>query len=980
MKQYQFDYRDFNQFSEELEKVESLINGKDETKVLFKVLSDILLTDSVDIVISELANRFPKAKIVGCTTNGNILYGHKSDSNVIVMCTVFECESTVIDVVSCNINGRSADDIKQFLIDAYKERPYVKAVEALVTMQSLSMENFHEAFDISLDGLIIFGGGAYNKDMINDKSYVFTKDMNYTKDSFVLVLYGGEELFIDTISIAGWKPLGQQYEITKAKDNIVYEIDGRPAFEIYSKYLNVKNNVFFNANSIEFPFLCSNDDGYEILRTPVSADSDNSIQMFSRIDDFKYMRLTYGDPDTILHSVKMGAQEIKKFKPDAISIFSCIARKSFWGKDIDKESSLYQKIAPTFGFFTSGELLSQSDRIHHHNETMVIVAFREGILEDEAEHPEEENLDNEGEMPLISRLVNFIGVATGELEDARAEAVMANKAKSDFLANMSHEIRTPINAILGFDTMIMRSAEDEKVLEYARDIASAGDSLLNIINDILDLSKIESGNMEIIPAEYDTAKLIGDIVNMVSLKIQDKGLKFELDVDSTIPSKLYGDDIRIKQVIVNLLNNAVKYTEKGSVTLQMTNVYSDDEIVLRVRIKDTGIGIKEEDVENLFKKFKRIEESRNRSIEGTGLGISIVVQFLKLMGSELYVSSEYGKGSEFGFDICQRIVDQAPIGDVTTKLHEKKSRVEYKKTFEAPDADILLVDDNPLNRKVIVNLLGETKIKIDEADGGFGCIEKSVEKKYDLILLDHMMPDLDGVVTAHRIKDDADNPNRYTPIIMLTANALAGAREEYMKEGLDDFLTKPVKPEILEKLIVKYLPTNKVLMQQDNEQEKIPVVEKPAEPSYSFESEQPQVKPIQRPAEGESVLNRIEGIEVRYALENLMSYELAEETVQMVGESAKSDIDELNAMYECLKEVTSEDDIELTEAFKSYRIKVHAIKSQSSTIGAMEMYGMARFLEMAAKDMQYEKIAGVHRLFADAYLELGERINEAFEG
>ena len=814
MRQLQFAYEDYNSFVEKIENVREFVGANGENKVLFKVFCDILLTDNLDDVLTILSERFPFAQIAGCTTNGNVIDGCWSKNiNIIVHCIVFEHEDTFVDVVSLDIKDKSAEEIESMLKDLRLDRPWAQAVEFFVSMKAMSYENFHAAFKNLKSGLLVFGGGAYNKDMIGDRSYVFTKDCQYTKYSMILTFYGGSCLQIKTDSVVGWKPLGRQYEITKAKDNILYEVDGRPAVDIYSRYLNVKNDSYFNVNSIEFPFLCSNIDGYEILRTPVSANADDSILMFSRVDDFKYLRLTYGDPDTILQSVKDGVDFIEAFNPETIFVYSCVARKAFWGENIDKETYPFQKLAPTCGFFTSGELLSSDSTIHHLNETMVIVGMKEGDSVKEILLDDEEEIESTGEVPLISRLVHFIGVATSELEEARMEADKANKAKSDFLANMSHEIRTPINAVLGLDTMILRSNVDETVKTYANDILEAGQNLLNIINDILDLSKIESGNMELVPAEYNTLSVISDVNNMVAVKALDKGLSFNIEVDDDVPSALYGDEIRIKQIIVNLVNNAVKYTDEGSVTfsLKLLNV-NENKVLIRISVKDTGIGIKEEDLNNLFVKFKRIEESRNRSVEGTGLGMNIAIQFLKLMNSELMVKSTYGEGSEFSFEIEQEIVDPTPMGDFNEKLKNKKVEYSYSHSFEAPMAHILVVDDNSLNRKVISSLLEETKINIDTADGGLTCLERTLKKKYDLILLDHMMPDLDGVQTLKRIRENSDNPNCDIPIVALTANALTGAKEEYMSLGFNGFISKPVDPEKLEKSVSSFLPPEKILL------------------------------------------------------------------------------------------------------------------------------------------------------------------------
>ena len=788
MKQFQFPFEDVTKFHKDLFAVRKLVASYENPKILFKIYSNILLTDFIEEVVNCINDYFPDAYVAGCTTNSIIIDGFLSNKNMGVQCIIFEDSDTKIDVVPISIDEARSNDLANTIKDIRKKRPWAKAAEMLVSMATFSYESFSKAFSNIKTDSFIFGGGAYNRDMISDEAYVFTKDHVYTKNAIIVIIYGGNNLFVKTTKTAGWKPLGKTYSITKAKDNVLYEIDNKPAFEIYSKYLNVKNNIFFNANSMEFPFLCSSEDGTEILRTPVSANEDNSILMFSKIDNFKNLTLTYGYPETILCSVREGAKEIVDFRPEVINCYSCVARKAFWKEDIDKEASIYQKIAPTFGFFTSGELLSENGVIHHHNETLVVVAMREGEPSKDFYVDDDFLKDDGGELPLINRLVNFIKVSTQEMEEAKMEADKANKAKSEFLANMSHEIRTPINAVLGLDTMILRSDADESIKAYAKDIYDAGQNLLTIINDILDLSKIESGNMELVPAEYKLASVITDVNNMVSIKALDKGLNFVLDIDPDLPTGLYGDDIRIKQVIVNLVNNAVKYTEQGSVTLKISQIYRiGKKVKLKISVIDTGIGIKEEDLANLFVKFKRIEESRNRSVEGTGLGMNIAIQFLKLMDSQLSVESIYGQGSDFSFEIEQEIIDEAPLGDFAKLSEDKKVEYAYNQSFEAPDANVLVVDDNSLNRKVILSLLKETRINLDAAEGGYECIEMTKNKKYDLILLDHMMPDLDGVQTLKIIREDNENPNKDIPIVALTANALTGAKEEYMKLGFDGF-------------------------------------------------------------------------------------------------------------------------------------------------------------------------------------------------
>jgi signal transduction histidine kinase/CheY-like chemotaxis protein len=389
-------------------------------------------------------------------------------------------------------------------------------------------------------------------------------------------------------------------------------------------------------------------------------------------------------------------------------------------------------------------------------------------------------------------------------EEARI-AERANRAKSNFLANMSHEIRTPMNAIIGLDEMIIRESNDETAKKYAADIKSAGGTLLSIINDILDLSKIETGKMELVPVNYEVSSVINDIVNMTEKKAEDKKLKFIMNVDKDIPSVLNGDEIRIRQILLNLINNAVKYTEYGSIKVDIS--FDRNASVLKAVVKDTGIGIKDEDKERLFNLFQRLDETRNRNIEGTGLGLNISMQLAKMMDGDIAVESEYGKGSTFTVKVVQKIADSTPIGDYTKRLEEsRKAEKEYKPQLVAPDAKILVVDDNDMNLKVFKFLLKNTKINITTVLSGVETLELLKSNKYDVIFLDQMMPGMSGIETLQYIKEQKLAEG--TPVVALTADAISGAREMYMEQGFTDYLAKPIIYEELEKLLLEYLGKN----------------------------------------------------------------------------------------------------------------------------------------------------------------------------
>ena len=392
------------------------------------------------------------------------------------------------------------------------------------------------------------------------------------------------------------------------------------------------------------------------------------------------------------------------------------------------------------------------------------------------------------------------------------EAVHASKAKGDFLANMSHEIRTPLNGILGMDEMILKDTKDANIRKYALDIKSAGNTLLSLINDILDLSKIESGSFEIVPVQYDIASVLNDVINMTQHKALDKNLGYYFAVDENIPVGLKGDEIRVRQVMLNIINNAIKYTKEGRVDIAVSagKHTDDDKIMLMIKVTDTGIGIKEEDKAKLFESFKRFDQEKNHAVEGTGLGLSITRMLVNLMCGRISIESEYGKGSTFIISIPQTVISREPIGDFSEAVRNYMEGIEEEEvTLYAPDSSILVVDDNEMNLEVMQGLLRDTGIRPDLATSGDECIELVKTKRYDCILLDQMMPKLNGEMTLKKM-------NRLgilmgTPVIALTADAIVGARDNYLSMGFSDYVSKPVKYERLEHVLKKYIPKEKQL-------------------------------------------------------------------------------------------------------------------------------------------------------------------------
>ena len=542
---------------------------------------------------------------------------------------------------------------------------------------------------------------------------------------------------------------------------------------------------------------------------------------------------------------------------------------------------------------------------------------------------------------LVVLVLGCIMVKFNRRRQATLEALAANEAKSSFLSNMSHEIRTPINAILGMNEMILRESEDEAVLSYAGNIRTAGTTLLGLVNDILDFSKIEAGRMEIIPVEYGLSSLLNDLVNMIKGKAEAKSLELVPDFDPRLPSGLFGDEIRLKQIITNLLTNAIKYTNQGKVTFRvgfLPGKIPGEEIFLQVAVEDTGIGIKEEDIPKLFAKFQRIEEKRNRKVEGTGLGMSITSKLLGMMGSKLEVKSVYGEGSVFHFSVKQKVLRWAPLGDsilAGTGLPGTGKR--YRETFIAPEAEILVVDDTPMNITVFQSLLKRTRVKIDTAKDGEEGVRAAGEKKYDIIFLDHMMPNKDGIEALLEIRSEPACPNRETAAVCLTANAISGAREKYLAAGFDDYLTKPVDPMKLEELLLRFLPPEKTQILEPGEEEKEESVKLPP------------------------FLEELEEIDLSAGLASCGSKETYLFTLQTYGEKVEDYIREIEDFYQA-------GDLSNTT------IKIHALKSTSRIIGAKGIGELAQALEDAGKAGDRETLGAEIGEFLERCRELGQKL------
>lgn len=529
----------------------------------------------------------------------------------------------------------------------------------------------------------------------------------------------------------------------------------------------------------------------------------------------------------------------------------------------------------------------------------------------------------------LSQVKEALQQKEAELETAKSAAEKAEYARDIFLANMSHELRTPINTMLGLNELILRESQEEAVKEYARDIRQAGNSLLALVSDILDFSRLEADKMELTEGIYDVSSLLNDLINSISVQQRRKKLDLVLEIARDIPHKLFGDEIHLRQIIGNLLSNAVSYTEKGKITLRVEwKELPKDSVELFVVVKDTGIGIKEENIPQLFTAFQRMNTTVRRKGERTGLGLAISQRLIEMMGGRLEVQSVYGKGSAFSFRIAQKIVDRKPLGDFEKQYRDSLQSIEdYHEKFIAPMGRILIVDDNAMNLAVAQGLLKGTRLQIDVAASGEECLELIKRKTYHLICMDHMMPVMDGVQTLHAIRALEGNPSRDIPVIALTANAVAGARELYLREGFQDYLTKPIDADKFENMLIEYLPDNVVYLTNNRD--------------ISEEYEQTQ-------KEGE--------FDIRESQLYLMGFNLRNGLRYMGGDKALYG-KVLHDFHSILQEKeTALKDFLQKGDMPGYTIIVHSLKGNARNVGADDLADEAFELEKMAKAGQIEDV------------------------
>lgn len=892
-------------------------------------------------ICCQVHQELPEAVFTGMTET---LFASKDLEPLLrINCSIFtEAKVQLLEYVGCPTHyGEVGLELGR------KLRVCKDAKAAAVYCGGLSMEfaDFMSAFTQGNEDVLVFGAVAgvfeesgslevlrdeflANNNMLrqnryNEREWQYVMGHDLYTMAVVVAVFSGSELNVRGDYVLGWKPLGKELTVTKTiGKTCIATLDNMPAVEIYKHYLNVTPDENFVYNISEFPLLVERN-GCGIARVPPVCDDEGRIYFNGDIYEGEKVRLTYAVHDELLHITDLASEEMCDFAPEGVFLTVCGNRNLFLGDESEKEVGYYRRMAENLiANYGTSELYAHHGQGGLLNSALVAVGMREGDIKEMPDCLCEfvNRQKKKRVKPLAARMATFLDATTKELTEMALAAKEASRAKSQFLSNMSHEIRTPINAILGMDEMILRECKDPAICEYAENIRNAGNTLLGLINDILDFSKIEAGRLEIIPVEYALSSLLNDLVNMIAARAAKKELVFHVEAAKDLPSILRGDELRLRQIVTNILTNAVKYTEKGSVTLKLDWERVDDETVrLLVAVQDTGIGIKEEDREKLFEAFERIEEERNRTIEGTGLGMNITQRLLKLMDSHLEVDSVYGEGSTFSFAVQQKVLNWAPMGNYEEAYRRTMAEHHVKgDCFVAPAAKVLVVDDTPMNITVVKGLLKQTQIQVDTAISGYECLELAKKNKYDLIFLDHRMPGMDGIETLAALRQDKAGVNISTPTVALTANAVSGAREEYMAAGFDGYLTKPVSGQKLEDCLLQFLPQDKVTMVANEEE-------------MTTDETLPEW------------LAEVPGLDMESGIAHCGSRAAYLSALTVFAEYLPKTIGEIQRFFD-------------EEDCHNYTITVHGLKSTAKVAGLMELSERARRLESAGNNKYIEEI------------------------
>ncbi|MCR4658165.1 MAG: response regulator [Lachnospiraceae bacterium] len=765
--------------------------------------------------------------------------GSGEEKGILLSFLFFESSEASLFGLETRITGEAETGVR--LNGLIKDIPDIKGIYLVVPGYFVSAE---EVFREGLRGLEktpVFG--IKTSLLFEYQTFGYSKGGQLLEKLLFALVFHGKNLSLRLHYNLGWTPVGRIMTVTD-EDNpfFVNKIDDNPATFVYNKYLGLRNDQIIPENLSEFPLIIYRN-GIKISRIGISGEKEGQLVFGAPVYQNDRISLSYGNPDDLFSEIEEDSNNTGAFKPEAGLLIVC-ANRVMLLKDREQDEIEYYKryIEDVPAIYGYAEIFYNNGKGGELNSALVSAFFKEETCDSGSEghtgltgnsvpfeafddpparedvlsaSMEESNAGKENPapgrgtaVPFTDRLARFFKEMSKDLLMAVEDAEEANRTKSAYFSCISHEFRTPLNSILGMNEMILKESEDDNITEYAENIGNSGKLLLQLVNDILDTEKIAAGKMEIIPVNYDIRKVIREIEKMVSLSAEEKGLKLSVEISDTLPKILFGDEIRIRQCILNILGNAIKYTETGEVVFRAYGERTDSEhIRLRISVKDTGIGIKPEDMEKLSIPFERVDTSRNHRIEGTGLGLNIVKNLLALMNSSLEIKSVYGEGSEFSFSLLQEIREEEDLQGAGLS-QDNAPELTAEEYLKADGASVLIVDDTEMNIVVMRHFLKDTGISVDSALSGAEALQMARERKYDMIFLDHKMPEMDGSETFERMRSDPDGKNGSSVYIMLTASEEKSVRERFINEGFNDFISKPVKMKTLHEFIRHYLNLN----------------------------------------------------------------------------------------------------------------------------------------------------------------------------
>lgn len=796
MRPFRIEYDNASDFDARLKEVRAVYDMYSNCSATFHITwaNDGSTLDDITRVIEA---NFPESLYYGCEASG-IIIGGSMAYGTIVTCSIFEKETSSAGMIWVE-EGTEISTLDE-LWKCCAGQEGLRAVELIssnIYMNKLCIDGNEP----NLDDILIFGGVSVNHSDLTKPSHIIGKNHKMTTEGLAAILYFGDELELSSSYVLGWKGLGRYMEVTDSSDKRITKIDNRPAYDIYENYLglSVEEN-----DTIVFPLIVE-EDGVEFIRTPSMILPDKSIVTLVDIPQGSLVRIAYGDKNTILSSLHEKAKDIAKFRPEAMYVYSCTARKLFWGdSEVGKETAIFDDIAPVSGMYTGGEILKFGRRIRVLNATVCVIAVREGQIQEKNEVTIK---DKSADKSLVSRLAYFIEKVTEEQNEARQKLIklneqieQANRAKTDFLFSMSHDIRTPMNAIIGYTDLAKKHIGDDlRVCDCLEKIEMSGNHLLKLINEVLDMSRVEAGKLHseqvCISIRHEADKLI----TICHETAAERDIELTSDMSGIIHDRVYADDLHVNQIVMNIIGNAIKYTLPGGrVDYRITELDSDRTEYGKYEfiISDNGIGMSKEFQKNIFDSFAREENETINGIQGTGLGMTIVKRLVDYLDGTIGIESEQGKGTTVTIGFYLKL---------TSAEDDMKQDADADK-IDISGKRVLLVEDNELNSEIATEILKERGMVVEHAENGARAVEavKSHESDYyDIILMDIQMPIMNGYEATKAIR--SLYPQAGTPVIALSANAFAEDRKAAKDAGMNDHVSKPIDVQELFSCIAKYI-------------------------------------------------------------------------------------------------------------------------------------------------------------------------------